>query len=289
MRLSLAIRVAFGATLIQGNPTMRPKALVYREPAALKYVGPNEDDDVNETSLAWSPCLRPPGRRWWTGLFGTGSPTGRLDKGQWVYFQDGAVIHLPVTYQGVVMGRCSTNQEVAVSVTPFGKGWVGLVGPHPEADESWYKDADITNPEGVRFDIGHDFVETIMAQDKGKLQSYGYGAPECVPGSYSILVAFFHHTEALPCTLHTTIFFAGALRSFVKDAPVLDPDLGFSTQGRTSRGITPALAIMVDAVRSWEVLMGQGEQHAQGAGWEHAMRSFSHAPQSLCPQSLWTG
>ncbi|KAB8235884.1 uncharacterized protein BDW43DRAFT_308696 [Aspergillus alliaceus] len=227
----------------------------------------------------------------WTGLFGTGSPTGRLDKGQWVYFQDGAVIHLPVTYQGVVMGRCSTNQEVAVSVTPFGKGWVGLVGPHPEADESWYEDADITNPEGVRFDIGHDFVETIMAQDKGKLQSYGYGAPECVPGSYSILVAFFHHTEALPCTLHTTIFFAGALRSFVKDAPVLDPkDLGFSTQGRTSRGITPpAVAIMVDAVRSWEVLMGQGEQHAQGAGWEHAMRSFSHAPRSLCPQSLWTG
>ncbi|KAH7020861.1 uncharacterized protein B0I36DRAFT_353601 [Microdochium trichocladiopsis] len=39
---------------------------------------------------------------------------------------------------GRVLGRYSANGDVAAAVLPFGKGWVGLVGPHPEADQSWF-------------------------------------------------------------------------------------------------------------------------------------------------------
>ncbi|OGM43297.1 hypothetical protein ABOM_008631 [Aspergillus bombycis] len=101
--------------------------------------------------------------------------------------------------------------------------------------------------------------------------------------SYSIPATAFHRTEVSPDTLHATLFFFDASRGFVQDAPVLGPkDLRSSTQLRDPGGISPAvLATMVDAVRSWEVLMEQGEQHAQRAEWEHALRSFSHAL-SLC-------
>ncbi|KAE8315174.1 hypothetical protein BDV41DRAFT_200098 [Aspergillus transmontanensis] len=101
--------------------------------------------------------------------------------------------------------------------------------------------------------------------------------------SYSIPAAAFHSTEVAPDTLHATLFFFDASRGFVKDAPVLGPkDLDSSTQQRDPGGVTPAaLATMVDAVRSWEMLMEEGDQHAQHAEWEHALRSFSHAL-SLC-------
>lgn len=35
-----------------------------------------------------------------------------------------------------------------------GKGWVGAVGPHPEADKSWYAPYKLRNPDGINFDIG---------------------------------------------------------------------------------------------------------------------------------------
>jgi hypothetical protein len=47
-------------------------------------------------------------------------------------------------------------------VTSFGAGRVGVVGPHPEADRSWYRDAHLTNPDGVQPDLGHDLVESTV-------------------------------------------------------------------------------------------------------------------------------
>ena len=38
-----------------------------------------------------------------------------------------------------IKGNYSSNGDIASSITPFGKGWVGAVGPHPEADKSWCK------------------------------------------------------------------------------------------------------------------------------------------------------
>lgn len=38
---------------------------------------------------------------------------------------------------------------------------------------------------------------------------------------------------------------------------------------------------MVDVARSWEMSMERGQQYAQHAEWEHALREYSHAL-SLC-------
>jgi hypothetical protein len=73
--------------------------------------------------------------------FQTGPKKGQKEDGRWLYFQDGAVIKLSESSKAdaLVLGRFSSNGDIAASVTPFEKGWVGLVGPHPEADESWCK------------------------------------------------------------------------------------------------------------------------------------------------------
>ncbi|KAF4448078.1 biotin protein ligase [Fusarium austroafricanum] len=92
--------------------------------------------------------------------------SGTTEKKRWMYFQDGVVVRGMDDSKGKVIGRYSSNGDVAASITPYGKGWVGLVGPHPEADESWYEDAEITNPEGIRMDIGHDFVEATIHAGK---------------------------------------------------------------------------------------------------------------------------
>ncbi|KAI6169058.1 hypothetical protein EDD17DRAFT_1524762, partial [Pisolithus thermaeus] len=97
--------------------------------------------------------------------------------------------------------------------------------------------------------------------------------------SYSIPSAVFHRTEVAPDALHATLFVFDSHRGFVKDAPVLGPkDSESSTQLRDPAGVTPAaLANMVDTMRTWEMLMEQGQQHSQRAEWEHALRAFNKA------------
>lgn len=64
--------------------------------------------------------------------------SGRVEKNRWAYFQDGVVVQgLHANGPGRIIGRYSANGDVAASISPYGKGWVGLVGPHPEADDEW--------------------------------------------------------------------------------------------------------------------------------------------------------
>ncbi|MER7442458.1 BPL-N domain-containing protein [Micromonospora avicenniae] len=74
-----------------------------------------------------------------------------------MYFQDGPMFELRSGAPGTVLATYDTGAAAAV-ITTFGAGRVGLVGPHPEADRSWYADVGLTNPEGVQFDLGHDLV-----------------------------------------------------------------------------------------------------------------------------------
>lgn len=115
----------------------------------------------------------------WT--FGTGDKAGKTEKKRWVYFQEGAVMTGFTESNSQVMATYSSNGDIAATLNQFGAGWVGLVGPHPEATEAWCKClgqhsllnqilinetdrlANVTNPEGVRHDIGHDFVERTMS------------------------------------------------------------------------------------------------------------------------------
>lgn len=75
-----------------------------------------------------------------------------------LYFQDGALFR---SNTGTVLARYRSG-AIAALVAGSGKGRVGVVGPHPEADETWYRDAGLTNPDGVRFDLGHDLVTATV-------------------------------------------------------------------------------------------------------------------------------
>ncbi|MEU9505168.1 BPL-N domain-containing protein [Micromonospora sp. NPDC048170] len=78
-----------------------------------------------------------------------------------MFFQDGPTIELRPGVPGVVLATYDTGAPAAV-VTTFGAGRVGLVGPHPEADRSWYAEAELTNPDGIRFDLGHDLIGSTV-------------------------------------------------------------------------------------------------------------------------------
>jgi Biotin-protein ligase, N terminal len=77
-----------------------------------------------------------------------------------MYFQDGACFRLR-RGAGEVLATYENRLPAAV-VAPHGGGVVGVVGPHPEADGSWYADAGLRNPDGVRFDLGYDLIETTL-------------------------------------------------------------------------------------------------------------------------------
>lgn len=71
--------------------------------------------------------------------FTTGPKRGQTDHRRWLYFQDGAAFKLSQKSPVRVLGRYSSNGDAAATLSAYGKGWVGLIGPHPEADEEWCK------------------------------------------------------------------------------------------------------------------------------------------------------
>ena len=86
-------------------------------------------------------------------------------KKRWMYFQDGAA--LPADPQGsspLVLARYPNN-DIAAAIYNFGEGTVGLVGPHPEADQEWYKREDLENPDGVNQDLAYDLISATMRKN----------------------------------------------------------------------------------------------------------------------------
>ncbi|KAG5999990.1 hypothetical protein E4U21_006050 [Claviceps maximensis] len=95
--------------------------------------------------------------------FSTGPNAGKILQDQWVFFQEGAVIkEFPDTNESIVLARYSKSGRVASSLNKYGEGWVGLIGPHPEATEDWFSSYNINSPHGLRFEIGHDLIEATM-------------------------------------------------------------------------------------------------------------------------------
>jgi glutamine amidotransferase-like uncharacterized protein len=81
---------------------------------------------------------------------------------RFVYFQDGPVFRLDRTATGVTVLARYDNGEIAAAVTPFRAGRVGVVGVHVEADESWYADRALHDPDGLDAELGHDLIDEIM-------------------------------------------------------------------------------------------------------------------------------
>lgn len=85
-------------------------------------------------------------------------------RNQWhsMYFQDGPFFKIKSKAPGVMVLARYTNGKIAALVVPYGKGKVGVVGPHPEADTSWYVDSGLAAPESLDFKLGHDLIDSLM-------------------------------------------------------------------------------------------------------------------------------
>ncbi|VBB14323.1 BPL-N domain-containing protein [Burkholderia stabilis] len=96
------------------------------------------------------------------GIADTVTPVVWRGKKRWIYFQDGAMLPAVQAGSGGVVLATYPNHDIAAATYRFGKGRVGLVGPHPEADESWYRQYRLTNPDGVSPDMAHDLIHATM-------------------------------------------------------------------------------------------------------------------------------
>lgn len=78
-----------------------------------------------------------------------------------LYFQDGPYFTLRPNSYATVLATYSNGLAAAV-VARYGKGSVGVCGPHPEAPSSWYTESGLANPDGGRLDLGYDLVEATI-------------------------------------------------------------------------------------------------------------------------------
>ena len=78
-----------------------------------------------------------------------------------LFFEDGNYFTFGKGNKGATILATYTNGEAAAVVGAYGKGKVGGVGPHPEADQSWYSAYSLQYP-GSTADLGYDLIETTM-------------------------------------------------------------------------------------------------------------------------------
>jgi glutamine amidotransferase-like uncharacterized protein len=82
---------------------------------------------------------------------------------RWMYLQDGPYFIPKTGVAGQTILAKYTNNLVAAMVQPFGSGKIGVSGPHPEADASWYAEAGLTDQDGLDASLGYDLLDTLMA------------------------------------------------------------------------------------------------------------------------------
>lgn len=78
---------------------------------------------------------------------------------RWTYFQEGA--RLPAA-GAEVYARYETG-DLAAACYRFGDGSVGLIGPHPEADATWFEDADLFDQDGDDWRYALPLVKRILS------------------------------------------------------------------------------------------------------------------------------
>lgn len=97
--------------------------------------------------------------------------------------------------------------------------------------------------------------------------------------SYTVGSGVLHRTKVPSDALHATLFYFDSSRGFIQDAPVLGPPDRESYKQYRDVGSQPpcSLANMVEAVRSFERLMEEGQQYTRSGNLEMALRNFNSA------------
>jgi glutamine amidotransferase-like uncharacterized protein len=81
---------------------------------------------------------------------------------RWMYVQDPPEFLLTPGASGVSVIAQYTNGQIAALLTPYGSGRVAVVGPHPEAPQSWYSQYRLTDPDGPDADLAQDLIDSVM-------------------------------------------------------------------------------------------------------------------------------
>lgn len=79
----------------------------------------------------------------------------------YMYFQDGAYL-IPSGVAGEKILARYTNGKVAALTKPYGAGRVAVIGPHPEAPRSWYREAGLRDRDGNDARYGHKLINSVM-------------------------------------------------------------------------------------------------------------------------------
>jgi glutamine amidotransferase-like uncharacterized protein len=84
-----------------------------------------------------------------------------LGKHRSMYFQDGPEFALTADSNATIWAYYD-NQDIAAFQTALGKGRVGLIGPHPEADRTWWEEDQVTDSDGKDDDLMIEFVNALV-------------------------------------------------------------------------------------------------------------------------------
>lgn len=79
-----------------------------------------------------------------------------------VFFQDGPWFDLDPSRGPAEILAVYDNGLPAAVVAPYGRGAVGVVGPHPEATPDWFTDSGLATPARLALDLGLELVDRVM-------------------------------------------------------------------------------------------------------------------------------
>lgn len=84
------------------------------------------------------------------------------NKQVWLYFQDGPYFDVAKVPGAEIWASYEKTGHTAAAMIPFGKGRVGLLGPHPEAEQDWFDEDHVVSPEGPHPELAIDFINALL-------------------------------------------------------------------------------------------------------------------------------
>lgn len=81
---------------------------------------------------------------------------------RWIYFQNGPRMRPKPGAAVDVLGVFDQDESPAAAVFPYGKGKVGVMSPHPEADAEWARTAGIADKDGLDYDLGVALIRRTL-------------------------------------------------------------------------------------------------------------------------------
>jgi glutamine amidotransferase-like uncharacterized protein len=80
---------------------------------------------------------------------------------RFTYYQAGPHFGFNIPINAKIMSYYSNTKHIASRISFLGKGKVGLIGPHYEADKSWYREDNLSTKYGFNFDLFNQFIDEI--------------------------------------------------------------------------------------------------------------------------------